>query len=293
MIYRQRILLALIEVFGGVLGKTDLQKLLFLFCKYREVDHYEFFPYQYGAFSLMSYYDKRKLTQRKLLADTDNFAIRSTKSSIERLRREDAIALREFAEKTGHIRGDDLIRKTYLEYPRYARRSKITYQVLSADERKMVQSAQIETPVEALFTIGYEGISIDGYLDRLIERDIRLVIDVRKNPLSRKYGFSKRQLQELLANVEIRYAHEPEVGVASHLRQSMDAPQDYARLFEHYAEEILPDQRPVLDKIVEATRKHRRVALTCFEADPQMCHRHKITEAIDALTFNTIQICHI
>lgn len=293
MIYRQRVLLALIEVFGGVLGKTDLQKLLFLFCKYREVDYYEFFPYQYGAFSLMSYYDKRKLTQRKLLADTDNFAIRSTKSSIESLRREDAIALREFAEKTGHMRGDDLIRKTYLEYPRYARRSKITYQVLSADERKMVHSAQIETPVEALFTIGYEGISIDGYLDRLIERDIRLVIDVRKNPLSRKYGFSKRQLEELLANVEIRYAHEPEVGVASHLRQSMDAPQDYARLFEHYAEEILPDQRPVLDKIVEATRKHRRVALTCFEADPQMCHRHKITEAIDALTFNTIQICHI
>ena len=77
MIYRQKILLALIEKSGGNLRKTDLQKLLFLFCKYSGVDHYEFFPYQYGAFSLISYYDKRKLTKLKVLADTDNFVIRS------------------------------------------------------------------------------------------------------------------------------------------------------------------------------------------------------------------------
>lgn len=293
MIYRQKVLLALIEVFGRVLGKTDLQKLLFLFCKYRGVDHYEFFPYQYGAFSLMSYYDKRKLTQRKILADTDNFAIRSTKSFIASLRRDDAIALREFAETTGHILGDDLIRKTYLEYPRYARRSRIAGQVLSIEELEMVQSAQIEPPAEALFTIGYEGISIDGYLDRLIENDIRLVIDVRKNPVSRKYGFSKRNLEQHLTNVDISYVHEPDVGVASHLRQSIDGPQDYVKLFEHYAQTILPDKRPVLDRIIEVTRKQKRVALTCFEADPQMCHRHKITEAINALTSNTIHISHV
>ena len=293
MIYRQKILLALIEEFGGVLSKTDLQKLLFLFCQYNGVDHYEFFPYQYGAFSFMSYYDKRKLTQRKVLADTDNFSIRSSKSFLRGLRTEDAIAIREFAEKTGHIRGDDLIRKTYLEYPRYARRSKITDQVLSVDERKMVQSAQIETPVEALFTIGYEGISIDGYLNRLIERDIQLVIDVRKNPVSRKYGFSKRNLKKHLEAVDIAYEHEPDVGVASHLRQSIHAPQDYTKLFEYYAEAILPHKRPVLDKIVEAIRIRNRVALTCFEADAQMCHRHKIAEAIDALTYNTIRITHI
>ena len=293
MIYRQKVLLALIEGFGGVLGRTDLQKLLFLFCKYSEVDHYEFFPYQYGAFSLISYYDKRKLTQRKVLADTENFRIRSSKSFLGGLRTEDAIALHTFAEKTGHLRGVDLIRQTYLEYPKYARRSEITAQVLSVEELIVIQSAQIEPPAEALFTIGYEGISIDGYLDRLIEKDIRFVIDVRKNPVSRKYGFSKRNLEQHLTSVDISYAHEPDVGVASHLRQSIDGPQDYARLFEHYAEAILPDKRPVLERIIKVTRKHRRVALTCFEADPKMCHRHKITEAINALTSNTIRISHV
>ena len=293
MIYRQKVLLALIEVFGGDLGKTDLQKLLFLFCKYNGVDHYEFFPYQYGAFSLVSYYDKRKLTQRKLLADTDNFEIRSTRSFITSLRREDAIALREFAETTGHLRGNNLIRQTYLEFPKYAKKSEIVADLLSDDQLRIVRSERIGTDSEELFTIGYEGISIDGYLNRLIERDIRLVIDVRKNPVSRKYGFSKRNLKQNLAKVDISYSHEPDVGVASHLRQSIQAPQDYDRLFEHYARAILPEKKPVLDRIIKATGIYKRVALTCFEADPRMCHRHKITEAIDALRTETIRISHI
>lgn len=293
MLYRQKVLLALIEAFGGNLRKTDLQKLLFLFCKERGVNYYEFFPYQYGAFSLMAYYDKRKLTQRKLLRDTDNFAVRPTESFIAKLRIEDGITLREFADRTGQIRGDSLIRKTYLEHPRYAKRSEVAAHVLSADELKAVQAAQLRVPAETLFTIGYEGTSIDGFLNRLIERDIRLVIDVRKNPVSRKYGFSKKRLKEHLARVDISYAHEPDVGVASHLRQSVGAPQDYAKLFEHYARVMLPKQRPVLDRIVEATKTFRRVALTCFESDSQMCHRHKITDAIAALESNDIRISHI
>ena len=191
------------------------------------------------------------------------------------------------------MRGNELIRKTYLEYPKYSRRSEIVAQVLSIDELKAIEPEQIETPVEGLFTLGYEGISIDGYLARLIERDIQLVIDVRKNPVSRKYSFSKRSLEENLLRVGIRYVHEPDVGVASHLRRSIQTPPDYAKLFEYYAEEILPDKTRVLYRIIEAIRKHRRVALTCFEADPQMCHRHKISEAIDALTSNSIRITHI
>lgn len=300
MIYRQKILLALIEVCGGVLCKTDFQKLLFLFCKYNGVDYYEFFPYKYGAFSLMSYYDIRKLTQRKLLDDTDNFEIRSTRSFLTSLRREDATSLQKFAETTGHLRGENLIRQTYLEFPDYAKKSEIVAGLLSDDQLRIVRSEQIGTDSEELFTnseelftIGYEGISIDGYLNRLIEKDIQLVIDVRKNPVSRKYGFSRRNLKKNLARVDISYAHEPDVGVASHLRQSIQAPQDYDRLFEHYARAILPEKKSVLDRIVEAIKIHKRVALTCFEADPQMCHRHKITEAISALTSETIRISHI
>ncbi len=293
MIYRQKVLLALVEVFGGSLDKTDLQKLLFLFCKYCGTDHYEFFPHHYGAFSLLSYYDKWKLTQRKILADSDNFTIPSGKSFVGTLRAQDAVFLRSFEARTGSLRGEDLIRKTYLEHPKYAKRSTIAARLLSPDELGKTQKERCKSIEEGLFTIGYEGISIDGYLDRLIEKDIRLVIDVRKNPVSRKYGFSKNNLGKHLERVEIAYAHEPDLGVASHLRRSIQSPQDFDKLFEYYAVEVLPERRPELDKICEATKNYRRVALTCFEADAKMCHRHKITEAIDAITSKAIRISHI
>lgn len=293
MIYRQTVLLALIEQCGGNLSKTDLQKLLFLFCKYCGVDHYEFFPYQFGAFSLVSYYDKWKLTTQGILAETDNFVIHSGKSFISSLRKKDSIALGNFVEEVGHMRGRGLIRKTYLEYPKSSIRSEIAAQVLSAEELIAIEQHQGQTPSEGLFTLGYEGISIDGYLNRLIQRDIKLVFDVRKNPVSRKYGFSKRSLEKNLLRVGIGYAHEPDLGIASHMRKRIQSPKDYAFLFECYAKEILPKKAGVLDRIIEATKIHRRIALTCFEANPKMCHRHRITEAIDAIASNTIPIIHI
>jgi hypothetical protein len=56
MYYRRKILLALIEVFGGSLQSTDCEKLLFNFCQQTGKNHYDFFPYKYGPFSFLSYY---------------------------------------------------------------------------------------------------------------------------------------------------------------------------------------------------------------------------------------------
>ncbi len=64
MFYRQKILLALIETFGGRLKRTDCEKLLFLFCQKTGRNYYDFFPYRYGGFSLVSYHDKTNLTKK-------------------------------------------------------------------------------------------------------------------------------------------------------------------------------------------------------------------------------------
>ena len=61
MYYRRKILLALIEVFGGSLPNTDCEKLLFTFCQQTGKNHYDFFPYKFGPFSFLSYYDKRRM----------------------------------------------------------------------------------------------------------------------------------------------------------------------------------------------------------------------------------------
>ena len=51
MFYRRKIVLALLQVFGGSLEKINLQKLLFLVCQKQEKPDYEFIPYLFGCFS--------------------------------------------------------------------------------------------------------------------------------------------------------------------------------------------------------------------------------------------------
>lgn len=44
----------------------------------------------------------------------------------------------------------------------------------------------------AIYTAGYEGLSIDAFIARLKQAQIDKVLDVREYPLSRKPGFSKK-----------------------------------------------------------------------------------------------------
>ncbi|WP_022708770.1 hypothetical protein [Bartonella bovis] len=66
---RQKLLLALLQEFGGCLSNIDFQKYLFLFTQWEEKQSYEFVPYKYGCFSFQSYADKRKLIALSMLSD--------------------------------------------------------------------------------------------------------------------------------------------------------------------------------------------------------------------------------
>jgi uncharacterized protein (DUF488 family) len=132
-----------------------------------------------------------------------------------------------------------------------------------------------------LFTIGYEGLSIDDYLRKLISNDIHALIDVRSNPLSRKPGFSKSSFRDHIEKAGIKYFHIPELGVPSKLRKNLDTREAYDSLFDYYGRKILPSNTESIEKIKGILFEFSRVALTCFEADYLLCHRHKITEYFD------------
>ena len=79
MIYnRQKILLALLELFDGRLKNTDLQKYLFLLTRLEEKKSYHFVPYKYGCFSFHAYDDKRKLMSKGLLKDCDEWVLEAS-----------------------------------------------------------------------------------------------------------------------------------------------------------------------------------------------------------------------
>ncbi len=293
MFYRQKILLALVELYDGRLSNTDLEKLLFLFCQTTQQNYYDFFPYKYGPFSFLSYYDKHKLIERGLLKDTKHFELKVSTSYLDKLKPKDCIALRSFFMRTSKLRGQALVRKTYLEYPGYAAKSEIAKNVLNQEEYFHASSSWNLETENTLFTIGYEGSTIDQYLYRLLLNNVRALIDVRKNPFSRKHGFSKKHLQKYMAKVGLKYYHLPELGISSNLRKNLNGIQSYENLFEYYASTILPEQGPAINKIKQLLLKHRRVALTCFEAEYSMCHRHKVAELLELDPNLNIPIHHI
>lgn len=293
MFYRQKVLLALIQLCGGKVSSTDLEKLLFLFCQSTKENHYDFFSYKYGAFSFISYYDKRKLIEKGVLKDTDQFELITSTSYVDKLQSKDRVALRSFVYRIAKFQGQALLRKSYLEYPHYASRSEIAETILSEEEYNEVSSFwKLETK-DTLFTIGYEGSSIDQYLCRLLTNNVKALIDVRMNPVSRKHGFSQNDLRAYVEKVGIQYYHLPELGITSHLRKNLKGKQSYEELFEYYASITLPAQTASLDKIRQLLFQYRRVALTCFEADYQMCHRHKIAELFELDATLGIPVIHI
>jgi len=294
---RQKRLLALLDAFGGALGNLDFQKLLFLYCQESEGEAaYEFVPYRFGGFSFTSYADKRKLTASGLLADEERSwkltpAGRSAcgKIGIERMRMD------RFARDRCDLRGDALVAEAYRRYPWHATLSEIAEKVLAGDGAALAAIAAVRTPPgkPGVCTIGYEGRSLEAYLNGLLKQGVTLLCDVRRNPLSRKYGFSKGTLSKGCESVAMRYEHLPELGIASEERRELKTQADYDALFAVYVRESLPHQSASLEKIRGWVAEGHRVALTCYEHSPHQCHRHCVAEALEGKFGKTFRPQHL
>lgn len=281
---RQQQLLQLLDALGGSMGSADFQKLLFLYCQEAGSGRpYDFVPYRFGAFSFLSYADRRKLIQAGFLVDTnDRWELSDEGRRIIEGRTDVWIAA--FVQSHASLRGDALIADTYRRFPYYATRSEIARRVLQGD-RDALARIDAERPragPAAVLTIGYEGHTLESYLNVLLNAGVSVLCDVRRNPISRKYGFSKGTLSGGCEGVGIRYEHLPELGIASAQRQDLNTQDDYDALFAEYERAWLPKHTKALSTIQGWIRGGARVALTCYEHLPQQCHRHCVAEALEA-----------
>jgi uncharacterized protein (DUF488 family) len=281
MFYRQKILLATIETFGGRLKRTDCEKLLFLLCQNTGKNYYDFFPYRYGGFSLTSYHDKAILTKDGWLSPEDEFVLAKNDSILAQLRPEDRKALVTLKAETTSL-GSELIRMVYLRYPYFACKSEVLTRVLTSSEIEETRRFWNFDETPSLFTIGYEGLSIDAFLNKLIENNIHALVDVRNNPFSMKFGFSNPAFRNHVERAGLHYYHLPELGIPSPLRKGLGNAESYNLLFTYYETNILPKNAAALERIRQLLQENRRVALTCFEANPYSCHRQRITSRLAA-----------
>jgi uncharacterized protein (DUF488 family) len=130
-----------------------------------------------------------------------------------------------------------------------------------------------------VWTIGYERLLPPELVAELEAARIERLIDVRYRPQSRRPGMSKTRLAELLGDHGIAYEH----------RKALGTPPDIRWLFKHGR---VAEGAPAFREHVERTAAHElddlaaelehgpRTALMCLEADPAVCHRRVVAEAL-------------
>ncbi len=294
MYYRRKIILALFQLFEGELEKIRLQKLLFLFTQRQLKAEYDFIPYLYGCYSYSANADLTTMANKGMLTETENHFKSNEKTDyLKALKETDKKQLQEIKLLYGKMNTNALMKHTYINFPYWATNSVKSKNLLTSDEFEKVNKCKPKSNKIILFTIGYEGISLEEYLNRLLKNDVKILVDVRNNAMSMKYGFNKNQLIKYCGNLGIQYMHFPEVGIQSDQRQELNAQTDYDKLFSVYRKSNLTKTVPTQTIILNLLKQHKRIALTCFEANICQCHRKHLAEAIEALPNFEYEVKHI
>ena len=294
MYYRRRLLLALLQALGGRAEKMRLHKLLLVLMAARGEAAYHFVPYRYGAFSFQANADLVALTTRGLLANQEReWELLDGEDHRATLKPADQEVLEQVLASHGALSRDALVRETYVRYPYTALHSAMAERLLNAKERAAVGKALPPAGPEGLYTIGYEGLDLDAFLNKLIKARVAVLCDVRRNAFSMKYGFSKKQLLTACEGVGIRYEHVPEVGIARDERQDLNTQADRDALFARYRRRTLPATVPEQEHIADLVAKHGRVAIMCFEHEVGCCHRDALSRSIVGLPDFKGQLVHL
>lgn len=127
-----------------------------------------------------------------------------------------------------------------------------------------------------IYSVGYEGLTLDGLVERLVGSHVSTLVDVRLNPVSRKPGFSRRHLSEALAAAGIDYIHEKELGNPADNRESFrtgDGNTGRQRMRAILSNGAGGALRRVVD-----LASNERIAVLCVEREHTRCHRDVITD---------------
>ena len=267
---------------GRPLSSTVFVKLVFLLRQETDLQSdpsfYNFVPYNFGPFSFTLYWDLGSLRKNGYVT-ADDRRIALCERTLELAERHvDALptpvrcAVADVFTRYGWMSQQALIREIYGKYPWFALNSK-----LAARGSVSVQRPKKARP--AVYTAGYEGRSVDAFFNDLLARGIDVVIDVRANPVSRKYGFSGLRLAEFCNKLGLQYRHMPTLGIPGTARAGLRSFASYQILLKRYEDTILPTRAAEVQKVGHLMRQQPSV-LVCVEKDVRCCHRSRLAEAV-------------
>jgi uncharacterized protein (DUF488 family) len=142
-----------------------------------------------------------------------------------------------------------------------------------------------------LFTIGYEGMSLDGFVAQLKNFAINCLIDVREIPLSRRPGFSKSGLAQRLDRENIHYVHFKELGSPKPIREKLKSDRNYSTFFKEM-DKYLADKKEAIESVYNYV-VNNTCCLMCFERLAAQCHRRIVARKIKERDGNGLRIKNI
>jgi len=294
MYYRRRFILALLHTHGGTLDRLRLMKLLLLALKDRPVLLFSFVPYKFGAYSFQATQDLRALVAHGVLSQAENdWQLKDTTDHLAVLSADDRSRIERTAQRYATWKTRDIIHESYRLLPQTAVRSAMASDLLSREELQAVEATKPKPSALGLYTIGYEGLDIDAFLNNLLGAGITLLCDVRRNAQSMKYGYSKKQLEKYCNSAGIRYLHRSALGIASEKRKELNSPEAYQTLFAEYAKRYLPEVVYEQENLLFDVQMEHRVAIMCFEADPACCHRSHLAGSLAELSADKLPVYHL
>jgi hypothetical protein len=279
MIHRQRALIRVIANEGGRVEKLRLFKLSFLLSETvksaPKSSLYQFVPYLHGPYSFTLNHELRGVERDGWLriADHEVELLQLGRGEIPKLERAFANEIDSLTRRYQHVATPELVSQVYKSYPWYTAKAR----------NRRLRAAEVPNLNPKVFTVGYEGLMLDSLLNLLLTKGIKRLIDVRCNPVARRFGFHKKTLERYCSAVGIQYTHAPELGIPSSQRANLSNATSYERLFAYYEEFMLPARRDSVEAISLLMQKGSS-ALMCMEADPACCHRTRLARTIAAIT---------
>jgi len=268
MLNRKRVMLAVLKkIQDKKIRKwnTFLIKSLFILNKEYNIDKkisfYSFFPYQFGPFSFISYYDLNSLEKDNYTKD--HMPIKKGKKEIEKLTYEILNGIEDCFNRFNTYYS--IKNYVYTKYPEYIIKSKL----IKHNKKYTLAS---------FYTIGYEGKNIDNFLDILIQKNITSVVDVRNNPYSMNFWYIGNYLKKYLKKAGIEYINIKELGIPPEYRKNLNSKKDYNKLLAKYRKNLCKKEI-YLERLIKNGQK-QRTAIMCFEKSPEICHRSVIAERL-------------
>lgn len=280
MLHRQRLILSMLADAGGEATHLETTKWAFLLARESSTrggsSFYQFVPYHFGPFSFGLFQEVAAMTRDGLIEEIPDSRWRLTDAGRVEARRAEtdtATAARRIVKQFAGLPSKNLIDHVY---------SRHAWFTINSEIRKEARRPVAEL---AIYTAGYEGLLIDGFLNGLLKAGISRLIDVRHNPIARRYGFHKSTLARLCGKLDINYQHVPALGIPSAERQGLaeGGSLERKRLFESYERTTLVQETDSIAQVAAMMQEMPSV-LVCMEEKPCDCHRSHLAKPVAALT---------